>query len=74
MIYRDVCKKLKFYFINKYYKQKAESVLEKETHEIVWDFEIQMNRLISDRIPDLLIIKKRQSVVYCTFSSQQTTK
>ena len=37
-----------------------ESVQENETHQILWDFEIQTDHLISARQPDLVIIKKRE--------------
>ena len=34
-----------------------ESVLENETHKVLWDFEIQTDHLISARRPDLVIVK-----------------
>ena len=34
-----------------------ESVLENETHKLLWDFETQTGHLISARRPDLIIIK-----------------
>ena len=37
---------------------KPESVLENETRKILWDLEIQGDHLISDRRPDLVLIKK----------------
>ena len=33
---------------------KPESVLENETHKILWDFEFQTSHLISARKPDLV--------------------
>ena len=36
---------------------KPESVLENETHNIPWSFEIQTNLLIRTWIPDLVLIK-----------------
>ena len=33
-------------------------VPENEMHELLWDFEIQTDRLISARQPDLVIIKQ----------------
>ena len=36
------------------------SVLENETHKIIWDFEEQMDHLISARRPDLIIISKKK--------------
>ena len=37
-----------------------ESVLEKKTHKLPWDFEIQMDNLISARRLDLVIVNKRK--------------
>ena len=36
------------------------SVLENNTHKLLWDFDIQTGRLISTRRPDLLIINKKK--------------
>ena len=38
--------KLKFYHTDKWYIHKQESVLKNETHEILWDFEVQANHPI----------------------------
>ena len=37
---------------------KLESVLENEMHKILWNFEIEIDLLISTRRPDLVIINK----------------
>ena len=37
-----------------------ESFLEKEAHKLLWDFEIQIDHLISTRQPDLVIINKKK--------------
>ena len=37
-IHRGLCKKLKFNNANKWYKHNTESVLENETHKLLWDF------------------------------------
>ena len=37
-----------------------ESILENETHIILWDFDIQTDHLISARRPDLVIVKKKK--------------
>ena len=37
-----------------------ESVLEKETHKFLWDFEIQTDYLISARRPNLVIVIKKK--------------
>ena len=36
------------------------TVPENETHKLQWDFDIQMDHLISARGPDLIIIKKKR--------------
>ena len=35
-------------------------VLENDTHKLLWDFAIQMDHLISARIPDFIIINKKK--------------
>ena len=35
-------------------------VLEKDTHKLPWDFEIQTDQLISTRRPDLIIINNKK--------------
>ena len=37
-----------------------ESVLENETHKLLWDFEIQTDHLISARRTDLIMINKKE--------------
>ena len=39
---------------------KPESVLENETHKILWDFEIKTDHLIPARRPDLVLIDKKE--------------
>ena len=38
----------------------SESVQENEKHKLLWDFEIQMDHLISARWPDLMIVNKKK--------------
>ena len=38
----------------------SESLLENETHKLLWDFYIQMDHLISTRRPDLIILNKEK--------------
>ena len=41
------------------------SVLENDTHKLLWDFDIQTDHLISARRPDLIIInKKKKKKIY----------
>ena len=44
-----------------WYMHKAGSVLEYETHEILWDFEIQTYPLIQAKRPGRLIINKKRT-------------
>ena len=43
----------------------SESVLENETHKLLWDFKIQTDHLISARRPDLIIINKKRGGGNC---------
>ena len=51
--------KINFDYTNKWYMFNLEFVLENEMQKILWDFEIQMDHLISVRRPDLVIVKKK---------------
>ena len=59
----------------------SESVLENETHKLLWDFEIQTDHLIPARQPDIVIVKKkekkekkRKPAEYWTLPFHQITK
>ena len=41
-----------------------DSILENETHKVLWDFEIQMDHLISARRPYLVIVNKRNKTCW----------
>ena len=60
VIHWELCKKLNFHHATKWYTHKPESVLENETHKILWDFEIQTDHLITARRPDLVLINKKK--------------
>ena len=59
VIHWELCKKLKSDHTNKWYIYNLESVLENEMHELLWDFEIQMDHLIPTRKPNLEIVNKK---------------
>ena len=61
-IHWELCKKFKFDHANKWYMHNPASVLEKETHKLLWDFDIQIDHLISARQPDLIIINKKREL------------
>ena len=60
MIQWELWKKLKFDHTNKWYMHNPESVLEHETHKLLWDFDTQTYHLISARRPDQVIINKKK--------------
>ena len=71
----EMCKKLKFDHTNKWYMHNPASVLENDTHKLLWDF-IQTDHLISARRPNLKIInnKKRDFAKLSTLLSRLTTE
>ena len=53
----------------------SKSVIENETHKLIWDFDIQTDYLISARRPDLIIINnKRELAELWTLLSRRTTE
>ena len=60
VIHWELCKKINFDHTKKWYMHKPESVLENETHKILWDFEIKTDHLIPARRPDLVLINKKE--------------
>ena len=59
-IHWEMCKKFKFDDANKWYMLNPEPVLENDTDKLLWDFDIQMDHLISAQRPDLIIINKKR--------------
>ena len=60
VIQRELRKRLKSDYSAKWYIHKPEPVLEKETHIILLDFEIQKDYLILTRRPDQVLINKNK--------------
>ena len=60
LIHLELCKKVKFDHTNKWYMHNPESVLENETHKVLWDFEIQTDHITSARRPHPVIVKKKK--------------
>ena len=59
VIHWEMCKKFKFDHTNKWYMHNPTSVLENDTHKLLWDFDIKTDNLISSRKPDHIIINKK---------------
>ena len=49
----------------------SESVLENESHNILWDFDIQMNHLILAWQPDIVIVNKKLRI-FCRSDRPQS--
>ena len=60
VIHWELCKKLKFDHVNNWYMHNPESVMENEMLKLLWDFEIQMDHLISVSRPNLVIINNKK--------------
>ena len=60
VIHWEMCKKLKFDHANIWYMHYPAPVLENDTHKLLWDFDIQMDFLMSAWRTDLIIINKEQ--------------
>ena len=60
VIHREMSKKFKFVHTNKWYMHIPALVLENDTHELLCDFDIQTDHLISARRPNLIIINKKK--------------
>ena len=43
----QLCRKFQFHYMNKWYMHNPESLLENETHKVLWDFETQTDHLIT---------------------------
>ena len=59
-IYWELCKKFRFNHTNKWYMHNPESILENETHKVLWNFEVQTDHLISARQQDLVRVNKKK--------------
>ena len=57
-----MCKKIKFDHTNKWYMHNPAPVLENNTHQLLWDFNIETDHLILTRRPYLIIINKKKII------------
>ena len=60
VIHWEMCKKFKFDHTNKRYMHNPAPVLESNTHQLLWDFNIQTDHLIPARRFDLIIINNKR--------------
>ena len=61
VIHWELCKKFKLDHTNKLYMHNPASVLENDTHTLLWDFNIQTDHLISTKRSDLIIINNNNN-------------
>ena len=62
VIHWEMSKKLKFDHTNKWYRHNLASVLENDTHELQWDFDIETDPLILARRADCMIINRKKRI------------
>jgi len=58
ILHRDMCVAYEIPVERKYWRHQPESVTENDTIKLLWDFEIQTDRRISARRPDIVLIDK----------------
>ena len=75
VIHCEMYKEFKFVNMNKWYMHSPAPILENDTHQLPWDFDVQKDHLISAGRPDLIIIlKKRELAKLLTLLSRLTTE
>ena len=62
LIYRDLCKKLKFDKTNKWYMHNLAFFLENDTHKLLWEFDIQTYQVISPKRLELVKNTKQKKI------------
>ena len=60
VIHWEMCKKFKFDHTKKWHMHNPAPVLKKDTHKILWDFDIKTEQLTLARRPDLIVINNKK--------------
>ena len=60
IVHWKLARKCNFEARDKWYKHEPESALENEDYNILWDFSIQTDHVIEARIPDLVVVDKKE--------------
>ena len=63
MIHWELCKKFKFDHVDKWFLHNLATILEKGIYKLLWD--LQTDRMISARRPDIIIINKKKKKRTC---------
>ena len=58
-VHWSICKKYSLPHTEKWYDHRAEPVVENEQVKLLWDFNIQTDKVIEARRPDLLLVNKQ---------------
>ena len=58
----EMCKEFKCDHSNKWYMHNPASVIENDSHKLLWNFNIQTDHIIPARRPDLIIINKKKRI------------
>ena len=58
VIHWEMCRKFQFDHTNKWYMHNPAPILENDSHELLWGFNIQTDHIIPARRSDIIIIKK----------------
>ena len=75
VIHSEMYKKFKLDPTNKWYMGNPASVVENDTHKLLWNFDVQTDHLILARRPDLVLInKKKRTYRIGDFLSRRTTE
>jgi hypothetical protein len=54
----SLCKQFGFERAQKWYEHRAERVLENDEYKLLWDMDIKTDKVIKERRPDIVIVKK----------------
>ena len=57
---REMCKKFKFEHTKKCSMYNQASVLEYDTHKLLWDIDMQTDHLIAARKPDPIVVNNKK--------------
>lgn len=55
----SLCKQFGFQRAEKWWEHRAEKALENEEYKLLWDYDIQVDRTIKERRPDLVVVNKK---------------
>lgn len=63
-VHWHLCKKYDLPYSAKWYEHQAEKVVENEKAKILWDYTIRLDRFITHRRPDIVLVDKQENMTY----------